>query len=297
MTATSPKSDTRLETRPGIQPSLQHRPVHRHAGRLLRRQSVVLAFIVLLAAVGSAQTPDSLFKGFERTGDYVLEIDGELDAKAEVYYQRRIPAFLVLPGDATTPLLLVPRTKAVQAVNIMKIAKQTNGSLDLLSDAAFAQKGVFEIDGTSIVFAMDGRKMRLGDKPPLLGLHPASGLEDYSPSYARLSESYKPDARAISALTEDSRDVHLRVYFGSWCPFCQRYVPRMMRVADEVAGSNVKIDFYGLPQAMSSDPVAQQMNLKGVPTGVVFVDGREKGRLETEDWKEPEKALRRLLGR
>ena len=273
-------------------------PSHRPGGRLRRTSPLIclLALALLAALPLGAQGADSLFQGFQPSADYVLEVDGELDRGAEIYYQQRIPAFLVLPSKLSSPLLLVARTKAVQSVHIMKIAKKSDGSLDLMADAVFASKGQFEIDGTSLLFAVDGTSFVLRDKPPLLGLRAGTDLETYSESYQRLSDSYSPADSVLAALRAQTREVHVRVYFGTWCPFCQRYVPRMMKVADEIAGSKVKIDFYGLPRQINEDPVARQANVSSVPTAVVYVDGKEAGRLQSEDWRAPERALEKLLG-
>ena len=63
-----------------------------------------------------------------------------------------------------------------------------------------------------------------------------------------------------------------------------------MRVADELAGSNIESDFYGLPQGdgFSSDPKVKELKITGVPTAVVFVDDREGGRISADGWKIPE---------
>lgn len=272
--------------------------MNRHTSPIPPVLVLLLIVAVLWAAAPlSAQGADSLFKGFQPSSDYVLEVNGELDKGAEVYYQQKIPAFLVLPTKMSSPLLLVPRTKSVQSVNIMKITKQSDGSLDMMADAVFASKGQFSLDGTSILFAADGHDFLLRDKPPLLGLRATAALEEYAASYQQLSASYTPTAAILETLRDQTKDVHVRVYFGTWCPFCQRYVPRMMRVANEVGGSKVKIDFYGLPRNINSDPVARQANISSVPTAVVFVNGKEAGRLQSEDWRAPERALQKLIGK
>ncbi len=244
-----------------------------------------------------AAQSDSLFQGFTLVDDFFLEVDGSEDKTAEVYFQRSIPAYLVLPTGVNSPLLIVPRSRAVQSVNLMKVTKQADGTLDLAADAAFASKGAFQLDGTTVRFDADGKSYALKDKPPLLGLHPAKGLEEYSKNYVTLAKSYTPSAEAMKAIASDDRDVHVRVYFGSWCPFCKRYLPRLVRVANDNTNSKVKIDFYGLPTGISSDSVARQMNIKSVPTGVVFVDGKEVGRLSQNDWETPERAISQLLRR
>jgi thiol-disulfide isomerase/thioredoxin len=265
--------------------------------------SLRFLFLALLAAaLFSAGTAPlfaqagSTLKGFEKVDDYVLEINGTVDPGAAIYFQRRVPAYLVLPASSNTPLLLIPRSRAVQSVSLMKVNSGPNGTLDLADDAVFARQGEFQIAGTEILWSSEGKQYRLRDRPPLLGLVASKGLKDYSDKYQIGAASYAPAADVLAALKKEGRDAHLRVYFGSWCPFCQRYLPKLVRVDEEISGS-IQIDYYGLPKDMGSDEVAKQMKIKSVPTAVLFVDGKEKGRFEAEDWESPERGLARLLAR
>ncbi|HVS65057.1 MAG TPA: thioredoxin family protein [Thermoanaerobaculia bacterium] len=251
----------------------------------------------ITAGAASAQDP-SVLKGFQPDENFILEVNGERDEGAEIYVQQRLPAYLVLPSKASSPVLLVPRTKQVQAVHIMKMTRRPDGFLDLAPDAVYASRGQFELEGTDLVFEIDGTRYTLKDKPALLGLKVAADLKEYADSYVTLAQSYTPSADALSKLEAEDREILVRVYFGSWCPFCQRYLPRMVRVADELAGSKSKvaIDFYGFPQDFSQDSTARTMNIRSVPTGVVFIDGKEAGRIQSEEWQAPEKAVVEILG-
>ncbi|HVS14592.1 MAG TPA: thioredoxin family protein [Thermoanaerobaculia bacterium] len=246
-------------------------------------------------AVAVAQDP-SLLKGFRPDENFILEVNGERDEGAEIYVQQRLPAYLVLPSQASSPVLLVPRSKQVQAVHIMKMTKRPDGYLDLAPDAVYASKGQFQIEGSDLVFEVDGKRYALKDKPALLGLMQADGLKEYAASYETLAGSYSPSTEALARLKAETRDVQVRVFFGSWCPFCQQYLPRMVRVADELEGSKVAIDFYGLPKDFSGDSTTRTMNIRAVPTGVVFIDGKEAGRIQSQEWQSPERSLVEILG-
>ncbi len=265
-------------------------PSSERAGRVLT--------LVLLSTFGltwsvpaSAQT----FTGFEPIDAYQLEVDGKLDAKAEIFLQRKLPAFLVLPAGSNTPLLVAVRSRAVQSVNIMKMTKSDAGTMDLASDAVIGVKGSLEQDDSGFSFVADGRRYRLVEKPDFLGLSRASALEQYSDSYRDLALAYEPDQASLKAIQEAKGRVQVRIYHGSWCPFCKRYVPRVIKVSNLIKKDNITIDFYGLPKGISSDPVAGQARINSVPTGVIFVDGKEVGRIEKDDWQAPEKALAKLL--
>ena len=152
-------------------------------------------------------------------------------------------------------------------------------------------------EGPVVLVEPDGKPVELKQKPHLLGDQDLAGMKAYSRDYARLAEAYKPSAPILDRLRAEGRDVRIEVYFGSWCPACQQMVPRIMRVADELAGSNIRVDFYGLPQgdAFSRDPKAKALNITGVPTAVVFVDDRESGRILTSGWKIPELKINSIL--
>lgn len=237
----------------------------------------------------------SALSGFEPFGDYLLEVNGTVDKKAEVFLQRRLPALLVLPSGSNTPLMLSIRSRAVQSVNIMKMTKTSAGMMDLSSDAIMGSKGVLTQEAGTISFAADDTQYRLVEKPVFLGLARASKVEAYADSYKNGAAAYAPDAAAMATIRGAETKVHVRVYFGSWCPFCKRYVPNIIKVANEVNAENVTIDFYGLPKGISSDPVAGQAKVNSVPTAVVFSDGEEVGRLSQDDWRAPEKALAKIL--
>jgi thiol-disulfide isomerase/thioredoxin len=265
------------------------------------------AFVLVALATGFVLAPPfasaparaqdaSLLQGFQATSDYELEIDGTVDTAAEIYFQQRLPGYLVLPSKVTTPFLLVPRSRDVRAVHVMKISRQASGALDLAPDALWKSLGQFELVGTDLVFSTDGKRFVVRQKPPLLGLVPATGLEAYDDRYRERAVSYQPTAAAMQALKAEKRDVRVRVYFGSWCPFCQQYLPRIVRVAHDLAGSKVGIDFYGLSRDFSEDDITRTVNVRSVPTAVVLVDGKEAGRIQGEDWRAPEKALQKILG-
>lgn len=254
------------------------------------------AALLFLPGAASLAQDTSMLNGFQSTHDYVLEIDGVVDAAAEIYFQQRLPGYLLLPSKHSTPMLLVPRTREVRAVHIMKISRQPTGSLDLAPDALWKSLGQFELDGADLKFAVDGKSFALRQKPPLLGVKQATDLEAYDKRYRELATSYEPAGDALRALGAEKRDVRVRVYFGSWCPFCQQYLPRMVRVVRELADSGVAIDFYGLPREFSQDEITRTMNIRAVPTGVVYVDGKEAGRIQGEAWRAPESALQKILG-
>jgi thiol-disulfide isomerase/thioredoxin len=272
-----------------------------HTRSSLRRTlaALLLAATAVATPAPSARaqaTPsDATLRGFQRIGDYVLLVSGKEDRGAEIYQNSNIPAYLILATALPSPVLLTPRAGTVETVNLMKVAKQKDGTVDLLADAMLAPQGKFQLDGEKISFTSEGKPASLNPNPPLLGLKKNADLKAHNPEYARTAQRYAPNAVAVAALKNQAQSVTVRVFFGSWCPHCRQHVPLLLKVEDQLVGSKIHFEYYGLPRDFK-DPEAKRMNIKGVPTGLVYVNGREAGRLEGNDWVAPEASLCRLLG-
>ena len=237
-----------------------------------------------------------MFRDFEPIGEYQFELDGEALTNAEIFQSRRAAAFLVLAPELSSPLLINPRTKSVESVHLMKVARQSDGSIDLLADASFGYLGTFRVAGTELDFEVKGKSARLRPRPPILGFQEAELLRSQKPEYDRLASSYEPSARHLQALKSSDQDARVLIYFGTWCPTCSRLVPRMLRLSEELAGSKLDIDYYGLPHEMSDDPATERDDIHGVPAGIVYVGGKEIARLGVQELNAPEEpALVRIL--
>src|SRR4051794_13206792 len=138
----------------------------------------LLALGLLLATAASAQAvpSDAVLRGFEPSGEYMLVVDNKLASAAEIYQNDKIPAFLIISSALPSPVMLTPRTSAVESVNLMKISKQKDGSVDLLADAVLAPMGQFQIAGESIAFTIQGKKASLDPKPALTGTRKGADL-------------------------------------------------------------------------------------------------------------------------
>lgn len=268
-----------------------------------RRLTLALAAGLLLStlpvATAGAQVPaDAVLRDFQPTGDYLLVVDGKLVAKAEIYSSQRAAAFLILASTFESPVLLSPRSGTVESVDLMKVVKKADGTIDILADATLAQLGSFRLAGEEIAFTAYGRQGRLKAKPPLVGSHPRADLVAHSPEYARGAASYSPNPRVLAELRQLGKPVKVRVFFGSWCSTCKRYLPNALRVEEELNGSAVGFEYYGIdsPPDGWKDPELKRMGVTSVPTGVVYVGGREAGRITTPAaWAELESSLSSIV--
>lgn len=261
-----------------------------------------LIFAALVATFGvsaslSAQVPaDAVLRNFQPTGDYLLEIDGQEYPKAKIYQSQTAAAILIRAAALDSPVLLSPRAGSVESVSIMSLNMQDGGAIDILADAQLVPQGRFRVEGEDVVFTAEGHTAKLKPRPPLTGSQDRAGMLGHSPTYGPKAEAYTPDASVLEVLRGQSQPVRVKVFFGSWCPFCQQYVPRMIKVGELLEGSKVEVEYYGLPKPpFTDDPAAKAEKVGGVPTGIVYVGDREIGRIQGDQWIHPEKALRSVL--
>ncbi len=269
--------------------------MRRHGGSTAL-SALAICLLALLAA-GPLLAVQAATADFQPS-DYVVTVDG-VPVRADVWQSRIAGELLILSDELGSPVRLILREARVETVQFMKVDKRSDGGLTLLPDASDRSLGKFKVaeGGQGVSFRMDGRTIELKQKPPLLGSQDLDGMKAYSRDYVRLAEAYKPSKPILDRLRAEGRPVRVEVFFGSWCPACQQMVPRIMKVADELAGSNIEVDFYGLPQGdgFSKDPKVKALKITGVPTAVVFIGDREGGRISANGWKIPELTLNGLL--
>jgi thiol-disulfide isomerase/thioredoxin len=268
--------------------------------RACRSLAALLAFSLLapLSGVARAQMipPHPALRDFEPIGEYVLVVAGAELPGVKMYKSDRAGAVVLLTGPGLKKALLVsPREQAVQRVDPAKVVVGQDGRAFVLSDAAIAKESGFSLDGREIVFTVEGKPARLKEKPYLLGLHAGSELLAHDVSYAFRARQYQPSPTLVKALRAATQPVRVRIFFGNWCPHCQQMVPRVLRLADALAGSAIHFEFYGLPSPFGNEPEAKRMGITGVPTGVVYRGSREVGRIAGGEFSIPELAIKKIL--
>lgn len=274
--------------------------------RLSLRRAIpgLLAVAVLCAALsahGQGTAPpapsapvDNVLRDFQRTGDYVLLIDGKADARAEIFVNRTIPAYLILP-TTQSPILITAGAGTVETVPKQKVVRQKDGTVGLLADAVLKPQGKLRISDGRVDFTAEGKKAALGPNPPLLGLKKAADLKHHSPEYVQSAKTYSPNPVSLAKLKKQAAPVRVLVFFGSWCGHCKEVLPHILRVEDDIRGSKIQFDYRGISREFN-DPELQRLKVNEVPTGVVYINGREVGRLTKDDWTAPEVALSVMLG-
>jgi len=247
-------------------------------------------------AAGQSVPADHVLRDFERTGDYRLVVNGK-QVPAEIYLSQRAAAILVISSSAfLSPVLLTPGLGVAQTVNLMKVQKKPNGSIDLLSDAVLSTQGALDIQDEEVHFKADGISAALVTTPPLLGLRSANEVTAHNPEYLPRAASYTPNPQAVAALKKEPRPVTVRVFYGSWCPHCREIVPHVVKLEQQLRGSKIRFEYFGLPPRFGTEPQAVQNNIKAVPTAIVYFAGKEIGRIADNAWTTPEATLAAILG-
>ncbi|MGB3563051.1 MAG: thioredoxin family protein [Thermoanaerobaculia bacterium] len=266
-------------------------------GRWLPAISLVL--VALLVAPAWSQTaPGGTLTDFQPV-TYRFEVAGRPLADAEVYQSRSTGSMLILATELEAPVLIRLREGRVETVNMMKVDKKPDGSVTLLQNPTLAPLGSYRLtsDRAGVGFDLNGQEAVLREKPHLLGNQKLESMQAYSLEYVRGAAAYTPSNPVVAKLREQPEDVKVLVFFGSWCSACKQMVPRIMKVDEQLDGSKIQIDYYGLPQGsgFSADTKASALGISSVPTGVVFLGGKEIGRISGNGWKIPELAINNVL--
>ena len=246
------------------------------------------------AAQSAPSVPsDAVLRNFEISGDFLLTIDGKEQPKAEVYFSETARSFLVIASEFPSPILITAATQSVDTIDLMKVAKQPSGTIDLLADAVMQPAGKYTVDGPNIAFTYSGKRLRVTPRPYLLGRHTGAELLAHNPAYVRKANAYTPDAAIVKRLKAQKEPVRVLTFFGSWCPHCSAHVPLLLKVEQSLAGSKIQFEYLGMPKGagFGEVPEGKQYKVTGVPTAILFVGDKEIGRIPNSQWSNPEVAL------
>lgn len=256
----------------------------------------LLALMAAAAAPLAAQpAPDPLFQGFEPTGAYSLSIAGKAVRGAEIYHSERARALLLLSSELESPLLVNLRSRRVESVGFLSLAKRPNGTIDILADAEISPAGSFAIADEGVSLTVGGKELILAPRDSLTGRQSAGALTEYDPSYAKGAELYQPNDSLVAQLRQQQAPVRVQVFFNSKCAVCKQMVPRILKLERALRGSKIAFDYYGLPDSYKGDAEMERKDVHGVPTGIVYVDGKEVGRIVGGEWQMPELAIKNVL--
>jgi len=114
----------------------------------------------------------------------------------------------------------------------------------------------------------------------LTGKLTAEQIYKQIPAYKAGSEQYQPDEATIEQLAIFSKTINIDVFLGTWCPDCQRQVPRFLKIMEQADNSNFRYLLYGLDRTKrDAEGLAEKNQIEFVPTFIVFHNQKEIGRI------------------
>lgn len=262
----------------------------------LARRASAFAATILLAFAASLTAQDDL-RGFQLVGDYQLFLEGEEARGAQLYLSRAAGAFLVIADELPSPVLLSARNQASYKVQLLKISPAGQDTVDLLPGALFGSPMPFRQIPKGLEFTVDEVRAQLRQRPSLAGEATLTDLFEHDPGYRRAANAYQSDPGVMAELAELGAGVEVRVVFGSWCHVCERFMPRGLKVHEELEASPIRFTYYGLGDDNPwGDQEVDRLAVKELPTAIVYRDGEEIGRyIGGPGWTTPEVSLRNIL--
>jgi thiol-disulfide isomerase/thioredoxin len=120
---------------------------------------------------------------------------------------------------------------------------------------------------------------------------------EHVPAWQDPVASYQPKPEALDKLRGLGREVRVEVYFGSWCSDSMAHVSAFFKILDLADTPLLQPAYFGVPEAKDKRaPYIEGKDIVKLPTFIVFVDGREAGRIVETPQRSVEEDLVRILG-
>jgi hypothetical protein len=114
--------------------------------------------------------------------------------------------------------------------------------------------------------------------------------------YAQNQKGYEPSADIITAIAHVKDSISFVVFAGTWCDDSQFILPRFFRLLEKAGVDDSRVRFYAVDRNKKTpDGSADAFRVERVPTMIVFISGKEIGRVveygKTGHWDEELAAL------
>ncbi len=250
-----------------------------------------------LLSLGFAALPAAAAQPFFLSGKRVVRVSGTVDADAKVYLSAGAPRALVLSPVLGPPVYVSAADKTATVIEASRVLESPDDPDAVLVDSeGLAGGSPLTIQGLELRFQVGGRQVVLESRPPsITGELTAAELLAAIPEYRHNARNYAPGKGDLRLLATIDEPAEIDVFFGAWCPHCEQNVPRLVRVAEEVANPVLTFRYYALPERVADDPLARQYQIKSVPTALVRRGGEVVARIEGNSFVRPEAALSAVL--
>jgi len=231
--------------------------------------------------------------------DFCIEVDGDYPADARFYRSDIRGKFFIDIPDMENGFLMDLKAKKLTAVPRDRITRGEESLTYQDGLPADAPAFAFSIDGPIIRFDAGKRKVRILrvlDRPALVGEVTVDELLTDRVEYRAAMSSYTPDETAMRAVSSYGKQVKVDIYFGTWCPHCKKYMPKILRIANDAGNSNIVFNPVGVPKNFGTEKGPWfGKKIQTIPTVIISQNGQEITRLSTHDSALPEIELAGIL--
>ncbi len=136
-----------------------------------------------------------------------------------------------------------------------------------------------------------------GAENEILGPLTRETLFEKNPEWQAVAAAYQPKPDCVEKLRALGREVKIEIYLGTWCSDSKAHVSEYFKVLDLAETPLIQTACTGIPEAKENRSTYYQgREIVKLPTFLVFVDGREIGRIVETPEKSVEEDLVRILG-
>jgi len=241
--------------------------------------SALMAATLLAGSSVRAQGPPPVPRPWTENFDHLIEVNGAPSAEARLFNARGRPAMLLLAPELKTPLVIDLQKRQVNAVPAEAVKELPEGQgVELVAEVAETSPAPYTKDGETVIFYWSGMRTRITRKPPLVGDVTLENVLARLPIYRKGMDAYEPAVSDVSYLKKYGSPVKVLIFFGSWCPHCRQTIPRFLKSLEAAGNANIALSFTGVPMPFRDYPPAQEKQVKGVPTFIIYAGDREIGR-------------------
>ncbi|MFQ5877865.1 MAG: hypothetical protein ACE5JH_09305 [Acidobacteriota bacterium] len=262
-----------------------------------RRAALCAAMLAILLPAGALAAAGYLV--CRPDYDFSVEVDGSYPRSASFYRSDVRGKFFVEIGGGERGFLLDMAARKVFGVPRELISASDGGLRVREGLPGDAPAYAFSVDGPELQFRADGRIVRILPalrRPPVIGPVGLQELLADRAEYREVMKTYHPNEKSIEVIRAARKPIELEVYFGTWCPHCKRYMPKLLRVVTEAGGPNLKVRLVGVPRMFATEPGPwKAKNIRTIPVVIVRLAGKEITRLGTHETSAPEIELASLL--
>lgn len=247
------------------------------------RIAMIAAVVLLCHGAVPAQGTQAQPRMWQENFDYRVQIDGVLSPQARLFSSNGRPSMLLMAPELKQPIVLQVDGREVMMVNAAAIEGGPVPDKVILPDSEIhGPASPYTMNGDVVVFFLDGRKVQLMRKPPIVGAMTMEEILVQLPAYRKGMEAYSPAESDTSYLRAYRFPVQIEVFFGSWCPHCRETVPRFLKTINVISNANIKVSMVGVPVPPFIDyPPAKEKSVQGVPTFIVYAEDKEIGRVNS----------------